>query len=340
VTVRSTRHDSFFEAASRRDSPGAGSSGAVSPIDGPRRIKRTRQNSLTRKFAEPAPDQTRLVTRNAGGVDPRNTLNDLTAAEWIPETVSVWTQRGLGADHVDARIERQHPAPFSFTDVRRLVRFFTKSGGVVLDPFVGVGSTLKACALEGRRGIGFELNPRYAALANERLTKELDPKNSGAADQRVVVGDSRTLVKTLEDESIDFVVTSPPYWSILQKEDHKARQERTGKGLDTRYGDDPRDLGNLEDYQDFLESLSAILGECVRTLRPKRYAAVVVSDFRHKSRYVMFHSDLAASMAPLGLQLRAITILYQRHKRVFPYGYPFAHVPNIHHQYILIFQKP
>src|SRR5690349_17498814 len=86
----------------------------------------------------------------SGTVHPRNQLNDLTAREWIPETVSVWTQRGLGAGHPDAQIERQHPAPFSFTDVGRLIRFFTKRGGTVLDPFVGVGSTLKACAIEGR----------------------------------------------------------------------------------------------------------------------------------------------------------------------------------------------
>lgn len=272
-------------------------------------------------------------------VDPRNTLNDLTATEWITETVSVWTQRGLGANHVDAKIERQHPAPFSFTDVRRLVRFFTKAGGVVLDPFVGVGSTLKACALEGRRGLGFELNPRYAALAEQRLEKELGPARSGAEEQKVIVGDSRELVKGLARDSVDFIVTSPPYWNILRKEDHKTRQERTGRGLDAHYGDDARDLGNVGDYAGFLATLSTILGDCARALRPKRYMALVVSDFRDKSRYVMFHSDLASAMSPFGLELKGITILYQRHKRVFPYGYPFAHVPNIHHQYILIFQK-
>src|SRR5919206_104478 len=106
-------------------------------------------------------------------LDPRNKLNDLTASEWIPETVSVWTQRGLGANHPDAQIERQHPAPFSFTDVSRLILFFTKRGATVLDPFVGVGSTLKACAIEGRKGIGIELNPKYAKLARQRLATEL-----------------------------------------------------------------------------------------------------------------------------------------------------------------------
>ena len=56
---------------------------------------------------------------NAKVVERRNQLNELSATEWIGETVSVWTQRGLGASHPDAQIERKHPAPFSFTDVSR-----------------------------------------------------------------------------------------------------------------------------------------------------------------------------------------------------------------------------
>jgi len=67
--------------------------------------------------------------------------------------------------------------------------------------------------------------------------------------------------------------------------------------------------------------------------------AVVVSDFRHKSRFYMFHSDLAAALAPKKLELRGLTVLYQRHKKVYPYGYPFSYVPNIHHQFILLLQN-
>lgn len=273
-----------------------------------------------------------------GGVDPRNVLNDLSAREWIAETVSVWIQRGLGAGHADAQIEKQHPAPFSFSDVRRLIRFFTKSGQTVLDPFVGVGSTLKACALEGRKGIGIELSDRYAQLAEERLRREVGGLFSTLYPQQVLVGDSRELLKGLADDSVDFVVTSPPYWNILHKEDHKARQERSSKQLDTRYSDNERDLGNIESYSEFLREVSAILGECGRILRPKKYMAIVVSDFRDKANFVMFHADLARALEEYGIALRGIKILYQRHKRVFPYGYPFAYVPNIHHQYILILQ--
>ena len=81
-----------------------------------------------------------------GTVDKRNNLNDLTGKDWLPETKSFCYQKGLGADSPEAQIEKLHPAPYSFQDIGHLVRFFTKKGMRVLDPFGGVGSTAKACA--------------------------------------------------------------------------------------------------------------------------------------------------------------------------------------------------
>jgi len=137
---------------------------------------------------------------------PVNSLNDLSAKEWIPETVSVWTQRGLGKGHKDAQIEKQHPAPFSFQDISRLVRFFTKSGDTVLDPFVGVGSSLKAAAIEGRKGIGIELNPRYSELARMRLMSEVSDEVS-VGDQHIINGDARRVIPTIEKNSVKELVT-------------------------------------------------------------------------------------------------------------------------------------
>lgn len=272
-------------------------------------------------------------------VDPRNQLNELTAKEWIPETISVWNQRGLGAGHPDAQIERQHPAPFSFTDVGRLIRFFTKRGHTVLDPFVGVGSTLKACAIDGRIGIGIELNPTFVELTQKRLSTEVQDMFSTATEQRVLEGDSRDHLPNIPDESVDFVVTSPPYWSILKKQDHKVRQERLEKGLAKDYGEDARDLGRIEDYEEFLVELGKILGECARTLKRGKYMTIIVSDFRDKSKYIMFHADLAKALEQYSMEMRGLKVLFQRHKKVFPYGYPYSYVPNIHNQYILILQK-
>ncbi len=270
---------------------------------------------------------------------PINKLNDLDAKEWIPETVSVWTQRGLGKGHEHAQIEKLHPAPFSYQDVARLIRFFSKAGETVLDPFVGIGSTLKAAALEGRRGIGIELNRKYAQLAEKRLTAEVDQTALKANSQRVIIGDARVKLPKLEPNSVKLVVTSPPYWNILHKRDHKANQERVKHGLDTQYSSDRSDLGNISDYQTFVDELASTLALTRSSLMDGGHMCLVVGDFRHKANYHIFHADIARALETKGFTLKGITILYQRHKRVFPYGYPYSYVPNLHHQYIIILSK-
>jgi len=268
-----------------------------------------------------------------------NNLNDLSAKEWVRETVSVFVQKGLGRNHKDAQIEREHPAPFSFQDVGRLIEFFTKEKQSVLDPFVGVGSTLKACALLNRNGVGIELVERYYQLAKQRLAKEVDKSLLRTARQVIVHADATEEIEKFDDHFFDFIVTSPPYWRILHKVDHKAKQERLNNNLDVKYSEDTRDLGNVENYDDFVDKLSEFFENCSRILKPKKYLCIVVSDFRHKNRYYMFHSDLANRLQRKYYDIKGVTILYQKHKRVFPYGYPYDYVPNIHHQYILIVQN-
>ena len=274
-----------------------------------------------------------------GKYDPRNKLNNLVSTEWIKETVSVWTQKGLGANHKDAQIEKQHPAPFSFQDVGRLIRFFTKEKALVLDPFCGVASTLKACAVNNRKGVGIELNKKYIDLSKERLETEVDNDLFYNRDQTLIHGDALEVINKFEDDYFDFVVTSPPYWGILNKIDHKAKQERIANGLDTNYSEDEKDLANIEEYPVFVKTLSNFFNDCARILKSGKYLCIIVSDFRDKDKYHMFHADLARELEKGNFQLKGITILYQRHKRIFPYGYPYSYVPNIHHQYILILQK-
>lgn len=279
-------------------------------------------------------------------VDPRNTLNDLNGSQWMPETKSFLYQRGLGSKHPHAQIERQHPAPYSFQDISHLIAFFTKKGMSVLDPFGGVGSTAKACEILGRKCTSIELQQKWHNLAIERLETEI---GLGASkNHSFIQGNSRNVLCKIDDASFDFVVTSPPYWSILNKKaDHKVKQERLSNNLATNYSDnDVNDLANIKSYDEFLNVLvNDIFLECARVLKPKKYMALVVSDFRNKSEYVSFHSDLIQKLnkanTPDGyhIYLAGTKILIQNHKSLLPYGYPFAYVENIHHQYILIFRK-
>lgn len=279
-------------------------------------------------------------------VDPRNPLNDLNGSQWLPETKSFFYQKGLGAKHAHAQIERQHPAPYSYQDISHLITFFTKKGMRVLDPFGGVGSTAKACELEGRFCTSIELQKKWNDLAIERLEVEI----AEGASQRheFILGDARDVLKSFADNSFDFMVTSPPYWSILNKKaDYKVKKERLANQLATNYSEnDENDLANVSSYEEFLRILvNDVFLECGRVLKPKKYMCLVVSDFRNKSEFISFHSDLIQELNRretkdgYKITLQGVKVLLQNHKTLLPYGYPFAYVENIHHQYILIFRK-
>lgn len=268
-----------------------------------------------------------------------NSLNDLTAREWLPETITVFTQKGLGASNQEALIEKQHPAPFSFQDVSRLISFFTKEKDSVLDPFSGVASTVKACALSNRHGVGIELNPKYHQLGIERIEIEVPASYELKHSQILICGDSVREIKKFKGDQFDFIVTSPPYWDILDTVDHKG-QERIDNNLDYKYSNESADLANINDYNEFLDILSAFFDRCSLYLKRDKYMCVIVSDFRKGDKYYTFHADLAKRIEDRGnFILKGVRILYQKFKSVYPYGYPHSFVPNMHHQNVLIFQN-
>jgi DNA modification methylase len=272
-------------------------------------------------------------------VDRRNNLNDLTSKEWVQETKSFFYQKGLGAGSPEAKYEKMHPAPYSFTDVMKLIRFFTKKEGKVLDPFVGVGSTIKACLELERDGYGVELSPDWYEITKKRLLAESKVEIDS---EHLICGDSRDVKKYFKKDFFDLIVTSPPYWNILEKKDHKAN-ERANSGHATKYSENEKDLGNIGQYESFLKELTKIFFSCYELLKPGKHMCIVVSDFRHKSEFYPFHADLISKLtnkkAKKRFQLKGIKVLIQNAKKLFPYGYPFAYVENIHHQYVIILQK-
>src|SRR5437763_17063640 len=99
-----------------------------------------------------------------------NRLNNLSGTEWIKFTKSWFVHRP--EPRGDQKI--RHPASFPESLVREFILFFTKSGEVVIDPFLGTGSTLVAAAEAGRSGVGFEIVPKYAEVSKRRLADVLN----------------------------------------------------------------------------------------------------------------------------------------------------------------------
>lgn len=280
------------------------------------------------------------TTKSLPFISERNILNNLSGKEWLMESKSYWFQKGLGNGHLDTRIEIQHPAPFSYQDIQRLINMFTKEKMIVLDPFCGVASSLKAAALSNRNAIGIEISQKWITLGKKRLIKEIPLKTRKKLVLRIIKGDCLQRLPNLPEESFDFIVTSPPYWGILNKNpDHKVKNERINNGLATRYSYSKNDLGNISKYSDFLKKLGEVAVECKRVLKKNKYMAMIVGDFYHNSKFYPFHADLIKVIEKKKLKLKGITILAQNNKKLYPYGYPYSYVQNIHHQYILIFRK-
>ena len=289
---------------------------------------------------------------------PPNRLNDLTGREWLPATRSAFIDgvespyRRLTWDHIlggeeqgscavlsqpaaRSSTKKAHPATFPESDARRLVRLFTRRGQAVLDPFAGSGSTAVACIDEHRAFIGFELYEKWGEVARDRIRGDGD--GSDRLSAVIHIQDALAGMSQMPDNAVDFILTSPPYWSILQKKDHKAKAERNG--LDTEYGDDPADLGNVREYPVFLDALTCHFRAWHRVLRARGYAAVVVSDFRHAQRYYAFHAHVGERLEQAGFVQQGLIVLVQDNKRLYPYGFPSTYVPNICNQFVVVARK-
>jgi len=123
-----------------------------------------------------------------GIYDERNNLNDLTGKEWLQLSKSFWVSERSSED----KAAFEHPAPFLIRDIEKLITLFTKRGDVVLDPFVGSGTTLLAAAKQQRNAIGIELNKEYV---NKLINVRIKPYLSGSQFHQ-------TSLFPLEDESV------------------------------------------------------------------------------------------------------------------------------------------
>jgi DNA methylase len=275
-----------------------------------------------------------------GPVRPhRERLNELSGREWIRFTRSWFVENPPRR----SAAERSHPAKFPEGLAEGFVRFFTRPGQWVLDPFAGTGSTLLAARGLGRPSVGVELSERYARLAERRVNSVPEHRSVPAI---LLTEDARRLAESWRRLGLPFpslVLTSPPYWDMLQqgrggvRSVHRRRKE---EGLSEAYSSDPRDLGNLTDYRQFLDELLPILSEAGSLLAPERYLVVVLQNLRDPSgAYRRLAWDVAAGLDRPPLEFQGERIWCQDSKPLGIWGYPVTFVPNIHHHYCLIFRR-
>lgn len=262
---------------------------------------------------------------------PRKRANELDGKTWLRYSVSVWND----IRKTKEEIALKHPAMFPTALVCRLIECFTNSdASLILDPFAGVGSTLLAAKELGKDAIGLEISPEFVQLAEGRLSQ----MNLFGEETEIIIhtADSRELYRYVPPNSIDMVVTSPPYWDILLR-------KRTADNKEQRdYGDTESDLGKIRDYEKFLFELRNIFEQVFIAMKPKSYCCVIVMDLRKKNRFYPYHIDISQSMEDIGF-IFDDTIIWDRtheYNNLRPLGYPSVFRINKAHEFILIFQKP
>ena len=278
--------------------------------------------------------------------DSRNRTNELTLKEWITHTNSL--HRFNDKVPKDS-FKKYHPATFEEELPFYYIEFFSKKNELVLDPFMGTGTTSIASNLLGRRSIGIEINQKFINLAKRRFEM-----NGLKSDHHFIFeGDCYNILQNgvissfLEDldDKIAFTITSPPFHNILKYNNNKKDQEIS---YYKNYGDNTENLENIEDYHDFLKILKKIFSEIYIISKNRSYLVINVKNYYRKVKYkngkisqeiLFFAWDLTRHISntkwiPCGEQ-----IWDYPNKSLFPFGYPYIYLANITHSYNLIFMK-
>ncbi len=221
---------------------------------------------------------------------------------------------------------------------------------MVVDPFLGTGSTLVASVEADRSGVGFEIVDKYSEIARKRVEEALNAKRGRerlTGEQvpwaKVLHANSKALSSIWKENGFppaDYCITSPPYWNQL-KRNHIRQKGRTEKGLDTVYSTDPEEIGNIDDYREFLAEMKLIFDEVYKVMKPNGYLTVITNNvfFGGEMYPLAFDTVSTLSKQPYGWVPKDEKVWCQDDKALLPLGVFNAWVGNRHHQYCLIFRK-
>jgi DNA modification methylase len=233
-----------------------------------------------------------------------------------------------------------HPAKFPETMAQEFIEFFTKEGETVLDPMAGTGSTLVAALRAGRNSFGIELNPKYAEIAEKIIEEERESLSSSIVNLKseIITGDA-TYATDYQLPVIDYVLTSPPYWDMLHARGAQTQKKRRSAAeLDVFYSDDPNDVGNVHDYEEFLEKLVGIYAGLKSLLKERAYLTIIVKNVKKGGKIYPLAWDLGRELGKT-YTMKDEKIWLQDNQRLAPYGMNSAWVSNTFHHYCLQFRN-
>jgi DNA modification methylase len=264
----------------------------------------------------------------------------MTAKEWMKSQIGVWQ---FTYESRDIRDKTLHPATFPISMARKVIDLFTHRGELVLDPFVGSGTTLQAAQDAERTAVGFDLSLPYVQLCETRLAS----LPSSRTTQLAIQDDARNVPNYLEPESVALVFTSPPYANLLnRKRKNKSRRGDLRKNEQylkvEQYSQDIRDLGTLS-LDEYCRAMADIFSGLLPLLRPKAHCVINVPDMWWENERITIHMALTDALRAVGYELRN-TIIWDRTNivnRIGIFGWPSNYITmGTTFEYLLDFWRP
>ena len=272
---------------------------------------------------------------------PPNHINCMTAKEWIKSQLGVWQ---FHYESRDIRDKNSHPATFPIALAAKCISLFSHEGELILDPFVGSGTTLVAARDLNRNALGFDLKQEYVDLCCHRLTGAAEPEDTRQVAFRA---DARYIREYLEPESVSLILTSPPYANLLNRprlnKSRRGAARKNDQYLKTeQYSQDPGDLGTL-DLDDYQQAMADIYGRLFPLLRERGHCVIDVPDMWLDNRRITIHTAVVEALRSVGYELRN-TIIWDRTNivnRVGIFGWPSNYITmGTTFEYLLDFWKP
>ena len=268
-------------------------------------------------------------------------INCLTAKDWIKCQLGVWQFYYEGRD---IRDKTKHPATYPIALARRCIELFSHRGELVLDPFLGSGTTLVAARDTERNAVGFDIHPDYIALTQQRLIQKT---LFGETQQIPVLDDARNIPQYLSEESIACVVTSPPYANLLnRKRKNKSRRsdERKNEQYEKieQYSQRPEDLGTL-DLDAYSQAMAEIFKGILPLIRKKGHCVINVPDMWWENQRITIHIAVVEALRSVGYELRN-TIIWDRTNivnNIGIFGWPSNYITmGTTFEYLVDFWRP
>jgi DNA modification methylase len=235
------------------------------------------------------------------------------------ETTTVWDfpVRGAWATH-----KSDYRGNFAPQIARNIILKYSEENEVVLDPMSGSGTTLIEARLLNRNAIGFDINENAVDITKTRIDFNVENQSH----QTISLGDIRNL-KELPDNSIDLILTHPPYANIIQYSESK----------------NPDDLSSISSIPSFLDEFEKGIKELYRVLKPNRYCAILIGDTRKAQHYVPLSHFVLDRCLKNGFVLKEEIIKTQHNCSYSKRWTTNANHYNFYlimHEHLFVFRKP